>query len=159
MVLQAASAGIAVIASDAGGREAAMDQNGLLVPPGDAGALRPLSSACCPNLSGSQRLVLRGERMLASFSISAMAQGNLNAYRAVMAARAWAATLQRSLWAARRSTSAFSFADSAVWSLMLAHQRAHLVVDKLGNLAASDAGRKLRARVVANQVLSRGAHP
>ena len=89
VLLQAASAGIAVIACDAGGMpEAVIDQEtGLLVPPGDAGAL---TTAIERLLSEPERAEVFGakgrERMLASFSLSAMAQGNRNVYRAVIAA-------------------------------------------------------------------------
>jgi glycosyltransferase involved in cell wall biosynthesis len=90
VLLQAASAGIAVIACDAGGMpEAVIDQQtGLLVPPGDVGAL---TTAIESLLADPERALAYGakgrERMLAAFSLSAMAQGNVNVYRKVMAAR------------------------------------------------------------------------
>jgi len=90
VLLQAASAGIAVIACDAGGMpEAVMDEEtGLLVPPGDAGALTTAIERLLSEPERSAAFGTKGrERMLASFSISAMAQGNVNVYRAVMAAR------------------------------------------------------------------------
>jgi len=88
--LQAASAGIAVIACDAGGMpEAVTDQEtGLLVPPGDVGALTTAIERLLSEPERAEAFGAEGrERMLASFSISAMAQGNVNVYRAVMAAR------------------------------------------------------------------------
>ena len=90
VLLQAASAGIAVIACDAGGMpEAVTDQEtGLLVPPGDVGALTTAIERLLSEPERAEAFGAKGrERMLASFSISAMAQGNVNVYRAVMAAR------------------------------------------------------------------------
>jgi glycosyltransferase involved in cell wall biosynthesis len=90
VLLQAASAGIAVIACDAGGMpEAVIDQQtGLLVPPGDAGALTTAIESLLSEPERAEAFGAKGrERMLASFSISAMAQGNVNVYRAVMAVR------------------------------------------------------------------------
>ena len=90
VLLQAASAGIAVIACDAGGMpEAVIDQEtGLLVPPGDAGALTTAIDSLLSEPERAEAFGAKGrERMLASFSLSAMARGNVNVYRAVMAAR------------------------------------------------------------------------
>jgi glycosyltransferase involved in cell wall biosynthesis len=90
VLLQAASAGIAVIACDAGGMpEAVIDQQtGLLVLPGDVGALTTAIESLLVDPERAEAYGTRGrERMLASFSLSAMAQGNVNVYRAVMAAR------------------------------------------------------------------------
>ena len=90
VLLQAASAGIAVIACDAGGMpEAVMDQEtGLLVPPGDVDALATAIERLLSEPERAEAFGAKGrERMLASFSTSAMAQGNMNVYRAVMAAR------------------------------------------------------------------------
>ena len=90
VLLQAASAGIAVIACDAGGMpEAVMDQEtGLLVPPGDIDALTTAIERLLSEPERAEAFGARGrERMLASFSISAMSQGNVSVYRAVMAAR------------------------------------------------------------------------
>jgi glycosyltransferase involved in cell wall biosynthesis len=90
VLLQAASAGIAVIACDAGGMpEAVIDQQtGLLVAPGDVGELTTAieSLLADPERAGAYGAKGR-ERMLAEFSLSAMAQGNVNVYREVMAAR------------------------------------------------------------------------
>ena len=91
VLLQAASAGIAVIACDAGGMpEAVIDQEtGLLVPPGDVAALTTAIERLLSEPERAEAFGAKGrERMLASFSTSAMAQGNVNVYRAVMAARA-----------------------------------------------------------------------
>ena len=90
VLLQAASAGIAVIGCDAGGMpEAVIDQEtGLLVPPGDVDALTTAIERLLSEPERAEAFGANGrDRMLASFSISAMAQGNLNVYRAVMAAR------------------------------------------------------------------------
>ena len=89
-LLQAASAGLAVIASRAGGMpEAVLDeQTGLLIPPGDAQALmaameRLLSD---PALAGEYGAAGRC-RMADEFSIAAMAAGNLTVYRRLMSSR------------------------------------------------------------------------
>ena len=83
-LLQAASAGLAVIASRAGGMpEAVLDEGtGLLIPSGDAQALvaameRLLSD---PVLADEYGAAGR-RRMAAEFSIAAMAAGNLAVYR------------------------------------------------------------------------------
>lgn len=89
VLLQAASAGIAVIACDAGGMPEAVihEETGLLVPPGDAGALKTAMERLLSEPEQAAAFGAKGrDRMLASFSISAMAQGNVSAYRAVMAA-------------------------------------------------------------------------
>ena len=91
VLLQAASAGIAVIACDAGGMpEAVIDQEtGLLVPPGDVAALMTAIERLLSEPERAEAFGAKGrERMLASFSTLAMAQGNVSVYRAVMAARA-----------------------------------------------------------------------
>ena len=93
VLLQAASAGIAVIACDAGGMpEAVIDQQtGLLVPPGDAAALKIAIERLLSEPERAETFGAKGrDRMLASFSLSAMAKGNVNVYRAVMAARSGA---------------------------------------------------------------------
>ena len=90
VLLQAASAGIAVIACDAGGMpEAVIDQQtGLLVLPGDVGALTTAIESLLVDPERAEAYGAKGrERMLASFSLSAMAQGNANVYREVMSAR------------------------------------------------------------------------
>ena len=90
VLLQAASAGIAVVACDAGGMpEAVVDQEtGLLVPAADAGALTAAMESLLSDPGRARSYGAKGrERMLASFSISAMAQGNLDVYRKVIATR------------------------------------------------------------------------
>ena len=90
VLLQAASAGIAVIACDAGGMpEAVIDQEtGMLVPPDDVGALMAAMESLLSDPERAQAYGAKGrERMLAAFSIAAMAQGNANVYRELMAAR------------------------------------------------------------------------
>ena len=90
VLLQAASAGSAVIACDAGGMpEAVIDQQtGLLVPPGDVAALTTAIERLLSEPERAEAFGAKGrERMLASFSTLAMAQGNVSVYRAVMAAR------------------------------------------------------------------------
>jgi glycosyltransferase involved in cell wall biosynthesis len=90
VLLQAASAGIAVIACDAGGMpEAVIDQKtGLLVPPDDVDALMAAMESLLSDPERAQAYGAKGrERMLASFSIAAMAQGNANVYRELMATR------------------------------------------------------------------------
>ena len=90
VLLQAASAGSAVIACDAGGMpEAVIDQQtGLVVPPGDVGALTTAIESLLADPERAEAYGAKGrERMLAAFSLSAMAQGNVNVYREVMAAR------------------------------------------------------------------------
>lgn len=90
VLLQAASAGIAVIACDAGGMPEAVadEETGMLVPPGDAGALTAAIESLLSDPGRAEAYGAKGrERMFASFSISAMAQGNLKVYRDVMAAR------------------------------------------------------------------------
>jgi len=69
--------------------EAVMDQEtGLLVPPGDVDALTAAIEGLLSEPERADAFGAKGrERMLASFSISAMAQGNVNVYRAMMAAR------------------------------------------------------------------------
>ena len=66
-----------------------MDQEtGLLVPPGDIDALTTAIERLLSEPERAEAFGARGrERMLASFSISAMSQGNVSVYRAVMAAR------------------------------------------------------------------------
>jgi glycosyltransferase involved in cell wall biosynthesis len=89
-LLQAASAGLAVIASRAGGMpEAVLDEEtGILIPPGDAQALvaameRLLSGPALANEYGAA-----GRRRMADeFSINAMAVGNLSVYRRLISSR------------------------------------------------------------------------
>ena len=90
VLLQAASAGIAVIASDAGGMpEAVTDgETGVLIPSGDAKALEMAMEQL---LSAPSQAAALGEagraRMLREFSIPVMAQGNWGVYCRVIKAR------------------------------------------------------------------------
>jgi glycosyltransferase involved in cell wall biosynthesis len=83
-LLQASSAGVPVIASDAGGiPEAVRDGvNGLLVPPGDVPALRAAMATLLRDQSLAQRLGEGGaELMRREFSADTMAEGNLTVYQ------------------------------------------------------------------------------
>jgi glycosyltransferase involved in cell wall biosynthesis len=89
-LLQAAAAGVPVIASRAGGLpEAVADGvSGLLVPVGDAQAL---GAALASLLADPERRRCLGEagraRILREFSVDAMVDGNLAVYRKVLARR------------------------------------------------------------------------
>jgi glycosyltransferase involved in cell wall biosynthesis len=90
VLLQAASAGTAVIASDAGGMpEAVTDgETGVLIPPGDAKALELAMERLLLAPAQAAAFGQAGRaRMLREFSIPVMAQGNLEVYRKVTAAR------------------------------------------------------------------------
>ena len=69
--------------------EAVIDEEtGLLVQPGDAGAVTTAIERLLSEPERAQDFCAKGrDRMLASFSISAMARGNMSVYRAVMDAR------------------------------------------------------------------------
>jgi glycosyltransferase involved in cell wall biosynthesis len=89
-LLQAATAAVPIVASRAGGiPEAVRDGvNGLLVPPGDAGALaaamgRLLGDPCLARAMGEAGRKLMQEE----FSVDAMVEGNLRVYREVLAER------------------------------------------------------------------------
>jgi glycosyltransferase involved in cell wall biosynthesis len=86
-LLQAASAGVPIVASRVGGIPEAVNDgvNGLLVPPGDTAAL----ATAIDRLLGDKRLAremgAKGrELMRAEFSIDAMVEGNLAVYRALL---------------------------------------------------------------------------
>ncbi|MBK1724909.1 glycosyltransferase [Thiocystis violacea] len=82
-LLQAASAGVPIVASRAGGiPEAVRDgENGLLVPPGDAGALREAIADLLEDSARRRALGLGGQALMArEFSIDAMVEGNLAVY-------------------------------------------------------------------------------
>lgn len=82
-LLQAASAGIPVVASRAGGMpEAVLDgETGLLVPPGDHEALGRALSTVLSSRPLRQQLGLAGrKRMQREFSISEMVHGNYTRY-------------------------------------------------------------------------------
>jgi glycosyltransferase involved in cell wall biosynthesis len=87
-LLQAASAGVPVIASRVGGIPEAVREgvNGLLVPPGDVEALGEAISKLLRDPDLARRLG-RGGRVLmsAEFSIPAMVEGNLAVYRELLA--------------------------------------------------------------------------
>jgi glycosyltransferase involved in cell wall biosynthesis len=83
-LLQAASAGLAVIASRAGGMPEAVlhEQTGLLIPPGDAQALVAAMERLLSDPVLIEEYGAAGRRrMAAEFSIAAMAAGNLVVYR------------------------------------------------------------------------------
>ena len=86
-LLQAASAGVAVIASRAGGMPEAVlhERTGLLIPPGDAQALVAAMERLLVDPALAARYGAEGRRrMAAEFSIAAMAKGNLAVYRALI---------------------------------------------------------------------------
>jgi glycosyltransferase involved in cell wall biosynthesis len=82
-LLQAASAGVPIVASRAGGiPEAVRDgQNGFLVPPGDVTALGEALSNLLADPVRRHALGIGGRRLIAEeFSIDAMVDGNLAVY-------------------------------------------------------------------------------
>ncbi len=86
-LLQASSAGVPVVASDAGGMpEAVKDgESGLLVAPRDSGALQHAIRRLLENPSLAKRLGEGGRAMMArEFSIDAMVEGNLAVYREIL---------------------------------------------------------------------------
>lgn len=86
-LLQASSAGVAIIAADAGGiPEAVRDNiNGLLFPPGDVQALGHAIRRLVTDIDLRRRLGQGGRSlMLEEFSVDAMVEGNLAVYRDVM---------------------------------------------------------------------------
>jgi glycosyltransferase involved in cell wall biosynthesis len=88
VLLQAASAGVAVIASNAGGMPEAVlnESTGLLIPPGDSRALTASMERLLKNPAERMAFGVAGrERMAQAFSIEVMAQGNLSVYQEVMA--------------------------------------------------------------------------
>lgn len=87
-LLQAASAGVPVVASRAGGiPEAVRDgENGVLVPPGDVAALRAAIAALAADPERRRALGAGGRALMArEFSIDAMVEGNLAVYRELLA--------------------------------------------------------------------------
>lgn len=86
-LLQAAAAGVPIVASRAGGMpEAVRDgENGLLVAPGDIEALRVAVERLC-NDAALRRQLGDGGRALISreFSLDAMVEGNLSVYRELL---------------------------------------------------------------------------
>lgn len=86
-LLQAAAAGVPIIASRAGGMpEAVRDgENGLLVAPGDIDALRGALRRLVGDVALRERLGRGGPALIArEFSIDAMVDGNLAVYRDVL---------------------------------------------------------------------------
>jgi glycosyltransferase involved in cell wall biosynthesis len=86
-LLQAASAGVPIVASRAGGiPEAVRDsENGRLVPPGDVAALRAAIGALLDDPEQRRTLGAGGRSLMArEFSIDAMVEGNLAVYRELL---------------------------------------------------------------------------
>lgn len=86
-LLQAASAGVPIVASDVGGiPEAVRDGvNGLLVPPSDAPALASAVGRLLGDPALARRLGEAGRRLMRSeFSVGAMVEGNLSVYRELL---------------------------------------------------------------------------
>ncbi|MEQ1437862.1 glycosyltransferase [Fontimonas sp. SYSU GA230001] len=89
-LLQAAAAGVPIIASRAGGMpEAVRDgENGLLVPPGDVGALQAALERVLGDDALRLQLARGGPALIArEFSMDAMVEGNLTVYREVLGTR------------------------------------------------------------------------
>jgi glycosyltransferase involved in cell wall biosynthesis len=85
-LLEAAAAGVPVIASRAGGMpEIVRDgENGLLTPPGDIVALRQALEALLDDPGRARAMGQRGRQIVAEhFSIDAMVEGNLAVYRSL----------------------------------------------------------------------------
>jgi len=88
-LLQAAAAGVPVIACRAGGMPEAVHDgvNGILVPPGEVEPLRAALALLLDDAALRQRYAQAGRRLAdTEFSIATMAEGTLAAYRAVLAA-------------------------------------------------------------------------
>ena len=86
-LLQAASAGVPIVASRVGGiPEAVRDgENGLLVPPGDSAALGAAVAALLADPDRRQALGAAGQALMArEFSIDTMVEGNLAVYRELL---------------------------------------------------------------------------
>lgn len=89
-LLQAASAGVPIVAARAGGiPEAVRDGlNGLLVPPGNVEALGQAVARVLGDTELAQRLGEAGQELIArEFSVDGMVEGNLRIYRELLAAR------------------------------------------------------------------------
>jgi glycosyltransferase involved in cell wall biosynthesis len=90
-LLQAASAGVPIVASRAGGiPEAVRDGlNGLLVPPGDVAALGEAIGRVLGDPALARRLGEAGRDLVArEFSVDGMVEGNLRVYRELLEERA-----------------------------------------------------------------------
>jgi glycosyltransferase involved in cell wall biosynthesis len=89
-LLQAASAGVPIVASNAGGMpEAVRDGlNGLLVPPGDVAALGAAVGRLLRQPALAKRMGRAGRVLMRSeFSIDVMVEGNLTVYRELLTER------------------------------------------------------------------------
>ena len=83
-LLQAASAGVPIVASDAGGMPEAVRPglNGLLVPPGDPRALGSAMAILLRDEQLARDMGCAGKELMRSeFSVNAMVEGNLAVYR------------------------------------------------------------------------------
>jgi glycosyltransferase involved in cell wall biosynthesis len=90
-LLQAASAGLPIVATEAGGMPEAVEDgvNGRLVPPADVEALRDALRQLLADGELRQRMGRAGrEKMRQEFSLERMVEGNLAVYRALLDARA-----------------------------------------------------------------------
>jgi glycosyltransferase involved in cell wall biosynthesis len=86
-LLQAASAGVPIVASDAGGIPEAVRYglNGILVPPGNAAALGAAIARLLRHPDLAQRMGRAGRVLMRNeFSIDAMVEGNLAVYRELL---------------------------------------------------------------------------
>jgi glycosyltransferase involved in cell wall biosynthesis len=84
ILLQAAASGLSVVASAAGGiPEAVIDQEtGLLVPPGDPGALASAVSTLLADPARARSMGDRGrDRIRTEFSVDRMVEGNISVYQ------------------------------------------------------------------------------
>jgi glycosyltransferase involved in cell wall biosynthesis len=87
-LLEAAAAGVPLIASRAGGMpEVVRDgENGMLTPPGDINALREALEALLGDPARARAMGRRGREIVAEhFSIDAMVDGNFAVYRSLVA--------------------------------------------------------------------------
>ncbi|MFP4063797.1 MAG: glycosyltransferase [Halochromatium sp.] len=87
-LLQAAAAGVAIVASRVGGIPEAVEEGvtGVLVPPGDALALEQALRALLADPAWRERLGQAGaERIRRDFSVDAMVEGNLRVYQELLA--------------------------------------------------------------------------
>ena len=87
-LLQAAAAGVPIIASRVGGIPETIDDGvtGILTPPGDGPALGQAIRALLADPSRRERLGRAGaERVRSEFGVDAMVEGNLRVYRELLA--------------------------------------------------------------------------
>jgi glycosyltransferase involved in cell wall biosynthesis len=87
-LLQSASAGVPIVASDAGGMPEAVHHgfNGLLVPPGDAQALHAAVASLLRDRELARHMGLAGKKLMRTeFSVTAMVEGNLAVYSELLA--------------------------------------------------------------------------